>query len=149
MPKKRKTRAKAKHKAKRVRKPAKPTIAKKKTHAKRPKKVAKTRAKTARKPVKKTTAKQPKKAPKKRTKAPSYKKWSRTYPKALKRKDGSLAMRPSRLRELPAKERRRIREFLEETEEYGDVEDFDLSCYELAEDYEVEVREVYTFWFSE
>ena len=61
------------------------------------------------------------------------------------RADGSIAHSMSRLRMLSANEKDKLWQEMQVKE--GE-EDFDLYMYDIADQYEVEVREVYTFFFS-
>lgn len=61
------------------------------------------------------------------------------------RTDGSIALNRSELRLLPHVQKEKL---LERMNEAYEDEDFDLFMYDIADEYEVEVREVYTFFFS-
>jgi len=123
------------------RKRKKPTPKKRKKVIARPK--PKKRPKP--KPRKRTPIKKAKKRSKK-TGFAKYKGWKAAQPKSLTKEDGTLARHPSRLRELPKKERRLVRQVIEERE--GE-EDFDVLMYDIADTYDIDIAEVYTFWMSE
>ena len=60
-----------------------------------------------------------------------------------RRRDGSLGKNPSRLRELPNAE-----SLLERIDKLHDAGELDEYAHDIAEEYDVDVAEVYTFFFS-
>ena len=74
------------------------------------------------------------------------KNWPNAMPPELLHRDGTIALKPSRLRHL-GQETNVLLKILKKAMKKGEQE-FTLAANLIATQYEVAVREVYTLWYS-